>query len=242
MVQNGPLLSVALTHSLPWWLWSIASLLRCLSTERRKRSPILPVSSLHLPKHTGKESQREEALILNQSLQQSEQRSWDNRKQQAAIFHSWQGWWWINVELKHKYQIRSAEETCFFPLNVNNDSETRFNPFARLRLYLYLHLFLGVHVQLMTIHVACKNMQVWSNGNKWNAKWNVNVVKSSLLKKPMKVACVDGTRSVFCIPSLPCCLHRNRRPRSGRASRGWYNSHWITQALISSLGFWATTG
>lgn len=85
-----------------------------------------------------------------------------------------------------------------------------------------------MRVQLMTIHVACKNIasvvkwklmpcKVECKCGRRGVGWGG--IKSSL-KKPMKVACVDRTGSVFGIPSRPCCLRRNRRPRSGRAGRG----------------------
>lgn len=106
MVQNGPLLSVALTRSLPWWMWSMAGLLRCLSAEGREQAPIVPVSSLHLPKRTGKESRREEALILNQFTTK-----WTKGVGTAGIsrllFFIIDKHGEVNVEWKYKYQIEA---------------------------------------------------------------------------------------------------------------------------------------
>lgn len=106
------------------------------------------------------------------------------------------------------------------------------------------------------IHLACKKKKK----TKKEKKQHTNVVKWKLMECKVEckcinkrrklnpgwrsgtVACADRDGTVFCIPSLPRCLRRNRRPRSGRAGWGWYNSHWITEALISPLGFCTSMG
>lgn len=151
----------------------------------------------------------------------------------------------INVDSKYKHQIVSAEADVFFFFFFIQVWTMTVNPLWFLRLCVFPANTCAAHDysyclqkhasvvkwKLMECKVECKC------GCRKDGRGG-----ESSQKKPVQVACTDRTWSVFCIPSLPCCLGRNRRPRSGRADWGWYNSHWITQALIYPLGFSATMG
>lgn len=164
MVQNGPLLSVPLTHSLSWWTLSIAGLLRCLSTEGRKQGPIVPVSLLHLPKQMGEGEGR---LLGSEGESADFQSEFRTRWSKEGESHEATGWVLKKSDRLGKCILSSRPNTKLILqqrlkrsyLNVSNYWKIRFFKFS------VSFVFLWPYVQLITIHIACNKMQVWSNGN-----------------------------------------------------------------------------